>query len=165
VRVSGGYGEGRGEQLIQNEILNYRSENYSAGTGINMNPFSFFGLNYSLNWWRNKTYTVERPERFPAIRGISQNAQFSVFITKMITVNISAEHQYNSAVYDGNRNTSFADAGIKFRHKQLDLELEVNNIFNSKRYVSASYSDISTYYYSYSLRPASVLLRARFKLK
>jgi hypothetical protein len=165
VRVSGGYGEGRGEQLIQDEILNYRSENYNAGTSINMNPFSLFGLNWSLNWWQNKTYTVERPERFPAIRGISQNAQFSVFITKMITVNITAEHQYNSAIQDNNRHTGFADAGIKFRRKQLDLELEFNNIFNSRQYVSASYSDISMYYYSYNLRPASVLLRARFKLK
>jgi hypothetical protein len=165
LRVSGGYGEGRGEQLIQNEVLNYRSKGYNTGGSINMNPFSLFGLDYSINWSQNKSYTVERPERFPAIRGISQNAKFSVFITKMITVNISAEHQYNSAVYDNNRHTSFADAGIKFRRKQLDLELEVNNIFNSKRYISASYSDISTYYYSYKLRPASVLLRARFKIK
>jgi hypothetical protein len=165
LRISGGYGEVNGEQLIQDEILNYRSENYSAGTSINMNPFSLFGLNYSINWSRNKTYTVERPERFPAIRGISQNARFSVFVTELITLNLSAEHQYSSAIHDGNRNTGFADAGIKFKNKKLDLELELNNIFNSKKYISASYSDISTYYYSYNLRPASVLLKVRFKLK
>jgi outer membrane receptor protein involved in Fe transport len=50
-------------------------------------------------------------------------------------------------------------------NKQWDLELAANNLFNSKQYVSASYSDISTYYYSYNLRPASLLLKARFKLK
>jgi hypothetical protein len=129
-----------------------------------MSPFSLFGLNYSIGWSQNRSYVMERPERFPAIRGISQNATVSVFISKMITVNLSAEHQYNSAVVD-NRHTSFADAGIKFNYKKLDLELEYNNIFNSKQYISASYNEISSYYYSYKLRPASILLRARFKIK
>jgi hypothetical protein len=163
--ISGGYNERRGEQLIQNEVLNYRSESYSTGGSINMNPFSFLGLNYSINRSQNKNYIIDAHERFPAIEVLSQDAQLNIFITKMITVNFKAEHQYNSAVYDNNRHTSFADAGIKFKRKQLDLELEFNNIFNSKRYISASYNDISTYYYSYNLRPASVLLRARFKLK
>jgi hypothetical protein len=165
LRINGGYGEGRGKQFIQNEILNFRSKGYSAGSSINMTPFSFLGLNYSFSWNQSKSYTVERPDRFPPIRGTSQNIQINIFPMKTLTINISAEHQYNSAINDGNRYTSFADAGVKFRHKKLDLELEFNNIFNSKQYVSASYSDISTYYYTYNLRPASVLLRARFKLK
>ncbi|MDR2651854.1 MAG: carboxypeptidase-like regulatory domain-containing protein [Prevotellaceae bacterium] len=164
-RLSGNYSEGRGEQLIQDEVLNYRSENYGMSSSINMSPFSHCGLTYSISWAQNKNYVTERPERFPAIRRVSQEAKISVFITKMITVNMNVEHQYNSAVIDNNRHTSFADAGIKFRYKKLDLELEYNNIFNSKRYISASYNDISSYYYSYNLRPASVLLRARFKIK
>jgi outer membrane receptor protein involved in Fe transport len=165
LRVNGTYAESRGEQLIQDEILEYRSQGYSAGSSINMTPFSFLGLNYSFSWSQNKSYTVERPERFIPIRGTSQNVQINIFPTKTLTINISAEHQYNSAINDGNRYTSFADVGVKFKRKNLDLELEFNNIFNTKQYISASYSDISTYYYTYNLRPASVLLRARFKLK
>jgi hypothetical protein len=164
-RLSGNYGEGRGEQLIQDETLNYRSENYGINSSIHTSPFSLFGFVYSISWAQNKNYVIERPERFPAIRRISQDAKISIFITKMITVNISAEHQYNSAIINNNRHTSFADAGVTFRYKKLDLELEYNNIFNSKRYISASYNDINSYYYSYNLRPASILLRARFKIK
>jgi outer membrane receptor protein involved in Fe transport len=91
--------------------------------------------------------------------------QVNIFPTKMLTVIFRAEHQYNSTIINGDRYTSFADAGVKFKQKQLDLELEFNNIFNSKQYVSASYSNVSTYYYTYNLRPANILLRARFKLK
>jgi outer membrane receptor protein involved in Fe transport len=86
-----------------------------------------------------------------------------VFPHKTLTVNLNFEYQYNSAA--SSLHTSFADAGVKFRHKQWDLELAINNLFNAKQYVSASYSDISTYYYSYQLRPASFLLKVRFKLK
>jgi outer membrane receptor protein involved in Fe transport len=128
-----------------------------------MSPVSFLGINYSFAWNQSQSYTKERPERFPAIRITSQSAQINVFPHKTVTVNFNVEHQYNSAA--NNRYTAFADAGIKFKYKQWDLELTANNLFNSKQYVSASYSDISTYYYSYNLRPVSLLLKAQFKLK
>ncbi|GHT20615.1 TonB-dependent receptor [Bacteroidia bacterium] len=163
VRTSGGYNEGRGELLIQDEILNYRSQGYNAGAGASFNPVSFLGFSYSFAWNRSKSYTVERPERFPPIVGTSQTAQINIFPFKALTININAEHQYNSAA--STSYTTFADAGIKYKQKTLDLELALNNLFNAKQYISASYSDISTYYYSYNLRPASVLLKARFKLK
>jgi hypothetical protein len=163
VRVSGGYNEGRGELLIQDEILNYRSQSYHAGSSLNFNPISLLGLNYSFSWNQSKNYTVERPDRFHPINGTSQNLQFNIFPFKTLTININGEHQYNSAA--SNRHTTFADAGIKYKRKKLDLELVLNNLFNAKQYISASYSDVSTYYYSYNLRPASVLLKVRFKLK
>jgi hypothetical protein len=163
VRVDGSYSESKGEQLVQDEILNYRSRSYRAGSRLNLNPFSFLGLNYSFSWTQSKSYVTERPERFPPIRGTSQSLGINIFPTKQITVNFNAEHQYNSA--SNVRYTTFADAGVKYKYKKFDLELEYSNIFNSKQYVSASYSETSTYYYSYNLRPASILLKARFKLK
>jgi hypothetical protein len=162
VRASGGYSANRGELLIQDEILNYRSQGYNVGGSFNTHPLSFLGVNYSFRWNRSQSYTVERPERFPAIRGISQNAQINVFPHKTLTVNFNIEYRYNSAT--GNRYTTFADAGIKFKNKRWDLELALNNLFNAKQYVSASYSDISAYYYSYDLRPVSALLKIRFKI-
>jgi len=163
VRASGDYNTGTGELLIQDEKLRYRSKSYNITGSFSMNPVSFMGLAYSLSYGQNKSYTVERPERFPAIRRTSQELKFSVYPVKPLTVNFSFEHQYNSAANP--RYTYFADAGVRFKYKKWDLELAMNNLFNAKQYVSASYSDINTYYYSYDLRPASVLLKARFKIK
>ena len=163
VRAAGGYNTSTGELLIQNAILNYRSQGYNANGSFNMNPLSFIGLNYSLSWYQSKSFTVDNPGHFPPIHGISQNAKINVFPMKTLTINLNFEHRYNSAANP--QYTYFADAGIKFKYKKWDLELVMNNLFNAKQYVSASYNDISTYYYSYNLRPASVLLKARFKLK
>jgi hypothetical protein len=163
VLASGGYNTNKGELLIQDEILNYRSQGYNAGGSFNMSPVSFLGVNYSFSWNQSRSYMEGRPERFPAIRITSQSAQINVFPHKTLTVNFNIEHQYNSAAND--RYTTFADGGIKFKYKQWDWELAANNLFNSKQYVSVSYSDISAYYYTYNLRPASLLLKVRFKLK
>jgi hypothetical protein len=162
IRVHGGYGENKNELLIQNEVLNYRSQQYNAGGSINVNPFSFASVNYSLAWNKNKNYTVERPERFPAITSTSQKVEIGIYPVKTLTINAKIEHSYNSAAT--NRYTSFADAGIKFKSKKYDIEFELNNILNSKQYISASYNDISTYYYSYNLRPRSAMIKIRFKL-
>ena len=78
-------------------------------------------------------------------------------------MNLNIEHQYNNSTNE--RYTTFADAGIKWKNKRIDIELGVNNLFNAKRYISASYSDVSTHYYKYDLRPLSALLKFRFKLK
>jgi hypothetical protein len=162
-RAFGGYTAGQGELLIQNEILNHRSQTYNVGGGLNMSPASFFGINYSFAWNQSRSYTVERSSRFPAIRATSQSARINLFPHKTLTVSFNLEHQYNSAAHT--RYTTFADAGVKFKHKQWDLELEANNLFNSKQYISTTYSEIRTYYSSYNLRPANLLLKLRFKLK
>lgn len=162
VRAFGAYNVGKGELLIQDEIMNYRSNGYNAGGSMNMNPVSFLGFSYSLTWNQSKNYIEESSERFPFVRGISQSGQISVFPHKSLTINFNIEHQYNSAA--SNRNTSFADAGVKFKSGQWDLELALNNLFNARQYVSASYNDINSYYCSYNLRPVSVLLKIRFKI-
>lgn len=163
LRVSGNYNGGNGQQLIQKEILDSRFRNYGVGTGLNLSPISFLSLNYFFSWSESQSYIVGRSSDFPRIRRTSQTVGLNVFPAKAITINMNVEHQYNSVA--GQRYTTFADAGLKWKNKQVDIELGVNNIFNARQYVSASYSEVSTYYYSYNLRPVSALLKFRFKIK
>ncbi len=48
--------------------------------------------------------------------------------------------------------------------KRLELALECRNLLGTKTYSSASYSDITTYVYTYRLRPLTALLKIRFTL-
>lgn len=163
LRASGEYYIGKSELLIQDAVLPIRSQGYNVYGGVNMVPISFAGLTYSLSWYQNKSYKVDNPESFSPIHGISQVVKINFFPSKTLTVNFGLEHQYNSAT---NPNyIFFSDGGVKYKYKQWDLELVMQNLFNAKQYVSASNNDVSTYFYSYDLRPASILLKARFKLK
>ncbi|MDR1370287.1 MAG: TonB-dependent receptor [Dysgonamonadaceae bacterium] len=162
-RISGGYNESRAEQLIQNEILNYRSESYRAGASVQTSPADFMSLNYNFNWSQSQSFAEKLPGRFPPMRSHTHAVKAWVFPSKSVSINLGGDYSYNSAV--SNRNTTFADAEIKYKHKQTEWGVECNNLLNAKQYVSASYTDISTYYYSYDLRPRSFLLKVRFKLK
>jgi outer membrane receptor protein involved in Fe transport len=59
---------------------------------------------------------------------------------------------------------NFADASIRYKLKTLEFTLNYNNIFNTKRYISAAYNGIGSYYASYELRPTQVLAKIRFKI-
>ena len=160
VRANAGYNENHGQLLIQDEILNTRSQNYRVGASIYARPRNILGVNYSFSWNQNRNFTIEQSRNFDPIESISQSTQINIFPSRTITINLKAEHQYNSVLT--NRNNFFADMELKLRHNQIDWELEINNLFNTQEYISANYSDISMSYYSYRLRPFSVLLKARF---
>lgn len=163
IRLGMQYRTGNNTQLIQGEAIKYKSENYLLTPGFNISPISLISLNYSLSWSKSRNYIKNQPAGFSAIENIFQNGQLSIFPSKKLTINLNAEHRYNSAA--GRKKTSFADAAVKWKNKQVDWEITMNNIFNSKQYVSASYSSISSYYYAYELRPFSILVKNRFKIK
>lgn len=157
------YNRGNSQQLIQDEILDSQSYDYGAGFSMDTTPFSFLNLKYAFSWSENKSYIESQASDFPAIRQTSQNIGINIFPTKEITINMNMKHQYNSAA--GKKYTTFSDANIKWKNKHLDIELEVNNLFNTKQYITAFFDDVSTSYYSYDLRPVSALIKFRFKIK
>lgn len=120
-------------------------------------------MKYSFSWNENKNYIEKRASDFATIRQTSQNVGINIYPIKEITININMEHQYNSAA--GKRYTTFADANIKWKNKHIDIELGVNNLFNTKQYITAFFNDVSTSYYCYNLRPASALIKFRFKIR
>jgi preprotein translocase subunit SecF len=123
VRFSGTYSQGRGEQLLQDNVLRHRTQGYRAGAGMNVNPFKFLGVDYSFSWSRNQSYAVEQTRRFPPITGISQDVKINFFPVKTLTVNFGTEHRYISTA--STPHTVFADAGIKFKRKQMDAKISV----------------------------------------
>lgn len=163
LRTFGNYNSGNSQQIIQEEILNSKSYNYGGGFSLDITPFSFTNLKYSFSWNKNKNYIEKRASDFATIRQTSQNVGINIYPIKEITININMEHQYNSAA--GKRYTTFADANIKWKNKHIDIELGINNLFNTKQYITAFFNDVSTSYYCYNLRPASALIKFRFKIR
>ncbi len=159
------YNNAQSMQISQNEMIRYKSENYEISPGISTKLHSWSSLSYRFSFGESKNKVQNDVSNFKPIRTTSQNAQLNIFPVKGLTINLGYEYFYNSAIASGDRTMSFLDAGAKYKWKDLEFNLTYNNILNAKEYISASYSDISTYYYAYDLRPAEVLLKVRFKIK
>ncbi|GHV56918.1 TonB-dependent receptor [Bacteroidia bacterium] len=165
VRLGGNYSMSASSQLTQGEILRFNSRNYSLSPSVTTKIRSWSSFSYGFTFAENQSRLTDRSDDLRPIRTFSHNAQFNLFPLKDLTINLKYEYFYNNAITAGSRAMSFGDIGAKYKWKKLEFLLDYNNLFNAKQYISASYSDISSYYYAYDLRPAEIVLRVRFKLK
>lgn len=164
VRLNGNASCHFSSRLSQGEIVRYRGESYSLAPSVTTRIRSLATLSYSLLFAENRT-RIRSGEDFDPIRTLSQKANVTLHPVKNLTFTLGYEYFYNNAIASGDRTMSFGDAGIKYKWKRMEFLLDYTNVFNTKQYISASYSDISSYYYAYNLRPAEILGRVRFNLK
>jgi hypothetical protein len=94
----------------------------------------------------------------------SQDIAASLIPTKGLTITVSFNHYFNDMIESSARSSWFGNVGVRYKMKDVDVMLDWTNIFNTRRFVTYSYSDISSFYSKYELRPAEVLLRVRFKI-
>jgi hypothetical protein len=165
VRLGGNYSSSNASQLVQGEILKYGTQQYSFTPGITTKIQSRASFSYHFSFSESRTEIKAGRNDLDPIRTLSQRANVNIFPLKGLVVNVGYEYFYNNAIAAGSRTMSFGDIGLKYKWKKLEFLLDYTNIFNSKQYISASYSDISSYYYAYDLRPAEVLFKVRFKIK
>lgn len=166
VKLGGNYSVSSGSQLAQGEIIKYSGKSYSLTPSLNTKIRSWSSFNYTFAFSESRnTVKTESPNLKP-IRTISQQAQLNLFPpVKGLIINLGYEYFYNNTIISGSRTMSFGDIGCKYKYAGMEFQLTYSNIFNAKQYISASYSNINSYYSAYDLRPAEILLQVRMILK
>ena len=142
----------------------YRSEmdNVSGALSFNTRFCDWAALDYGISASRSRSVT-DLGGAQPPIHSLRQNAALNLSFAKSFFLRVGGEHYYNDAVR-GYRSMFFLDASLSWRMKRLELSLECRNLLGTETYSSASYSDITTYVYTYRLRPLTALLKIRFTL-
>ncbi|HZW69772.1 MAG TPA: hypothetical protein VFF57_02805, partial [Hanamia sp.] len=159
------YSNAAASQISQDQIVNFINEYYGIKPGFSSKIGKWASFSYSFQYMKNKNKVRTKISNFPTIKTQTQRVQLNFFPAKRFTINMGYENFYNNTIASGNRILNFADVGVKFKFKKIELNLEYTNILNAKQYVSASYDDISTFYSAYQLRPAQILIKVRFKIK
>ena len=165
VKISGRYTQANSSQLFRAAVIRSKLQNYSLTPEISTRISSKASFSYRFSYSENRNTINNEKATLKSVHTVSQNIQMNLFPIKNLTLNMGYEYYLNSAIVSGSRTMSFGDIGAKYKWKSMEFLLDYTNIFNAKQYISASYSEISSFYYAYNLRPAEVLLRVRFKLK
>lgn len=152
-------------QISQGKVIDFKGTQYGLSSGFSSTLSKRAGLFYNINYRRNGNKITNNEADFKPIITRTQSGGLNLFVTSAFTLNMGIENYYNSRITDGNRIMNFADVGAKYKYKGWLFNLEYNNIFNARQYVSASYNEISSYYSVYNLRPAQLLMKVRFKIK
>lgn len=162
VKLFVSYNKSQTVSLNQSIVSNMNFNSYSVSPNITTDIGNFMILKYdgSYRYSRNKI----RNQSMPSIHNVTQSLGVSVIPVKKLVFNFSFNHYYNNLIESEARSSWFGNTGIKYKFKNVDLMLDWTNIFNTNRFITYSYNDISSYYSIYDLRPSEVLLRVRFKI-
>lgn len=159
------YRQSSGTQISQQHPLDFSNRRMGISPGLSAKLGGFASVDWQLRLDRTRTQVEENDnDHFPVINTTIQRTQLNFFPRKGLAVNLVHEYFYTSSIARGNRTMSFADAGIKYKFGKMEIAAAYANIFDTRQYFSASYTDISSYYYAYDLRPAQFLVTVRFKV-
>ena len=93
---------------------------------------------------------------------IKQSMTLSVIPLKRLSLDLSADHYYNSAT-DTDKNIVLSNLYLQYRAaKKLELSASVNNIFNKKSFSNSSIGSLSFYSTHYRLRGREVTVGIKY---
>ena len=118
---------------------------------------------YTSGFSQSRSYTEGHRDQSTIVRGNTQRLSMSVYPTKNLTLTLAAEDNYNNLTAE-NRHAWFGDVSAKLKLKHIDLELQLNNLFDQRQYTRVSYSGLDIYTQTSQLRPRNAILTVRFKL-
>lgn len=160
--VNFGLNRGKNDLLLQKEIDKIHSKSFLLGFSFNTSPYKFFNLAYQMSWLKSVQGIDGKADDKLVFMSHSHNGKIWIFPSEKISINFNVDYQYYKE--QNSPNVVFADALVRYKAKAMEWDLECNNLFNAKRYVSTSISSMSTYLSCYELRPLSILLKVRFRI-
>ncbi|MDE5999248.1 MAG: outer membrane beta-barrel protein [Bacteroidaceae bacterium] len=161
IRVFGSYSLSESERLISQNLYQYHAQGLGFGGSLSFSPFEWVGIVYSCGFSQSRSYTEGHRDQSTTVRSNTQRLSMSVYPTKTLTLSLAAEDNYNNLTAE-NRHAWFSDTSVKLKH--IDLELQLNNLFDQRLYTHVSYSGLDIYTQTSQLRPRNAILTVRFKL-
>lgn len=156
------WGKGITPQLRQDSLIKYNNQ------GLNANITLSMALTERLQFankcsWSNISGSIDAREKLDPIVSFIDAASINYIFSNGLIFSFGMEYYIT---HNGSRKQNFylLDSGITYTWKSVRFTLDYNNILNTTDYVYAYYGTLSSYYSEYRIRPASILLSARFKI-
>jgi len=164
LRAFGGYGYSTSERLIGGTVYPFHSRSISIGAGGTITPLPWLNFVLSSGYAWNISQTNGSSDKLAqTVRSATQRLKVNVYVTKQLTLAATVEDNYNNLTAE-NRHAWFGDATAKLKLKHIDLELQLNNLFDQRQYTRVNYSGLDIYTNTSQLRPRNIIATVRFKL-
>ena len=164
LRAFGGYGYSTSERLIGGTVYPFHSRSISVGAGGTITPLPWLNFVLSSGYAWNISQTNGTSDKLAqTVRSATQRLKVNVYVTKQLTLAATVEDNYNNLTAE-NRHAWFGDASAKLKLKHIDLELQLNNLFDQRQYTRVNYSGLDIYTQTSQLRPRNIIGTIRFKL-
>ncbi len=151
------------QQVRQEQLVDYRNNQYSVAVRLSAAPATFLIISYSGTGQTNRSI-IAGERAFLPIRSFTQSLNVDCKLFNKVMLGTHVEQYVNSAIQNG-KSLFFADLFLTHTWKQMRFELNWTNIFDTKNYMQAYYDNLNEYASVYRIRPSEVVLKVKMKLK
>ena len=155
------YSTSKFHQVLNQEMTEIQMETLNLGGKADVEVNDWFNLTYSYDWM--KSYSQLQDVKNAAITRQDHKVQLHIYPTE--TQYIGWESSYVADnLFSSSSHSFFSDLVYRYTIKQKNIDLELNwqNIFDTRNYRSINVSDYSYIESNIILRPSQVLFKVRF---
>lgn len=154
-------------QFINNEKLPFINDMLTLSASIDNKLFRVISFNYNGSGiWRNSRQQSKTNEIRNTMQRFDQNISLGYSPAKNLFLTTKANHMYSSQANVSDISYFFMDANVRYKYVKwrMDLELDVTNIANVKRYEVFRLTSNLFAVNSYDIRGRMLIARATFNL-
>ncbi|MCX6318342.1 MAG: hypothetical protein NTW29_13715 [Bacteroidetes bacterium] len=165
--ANAGYSINKAQQLQQGLFADFTNRSITLGIGLNSKLSSKVTMEYAATGYKYLSNSAGKSSR-PPVYSANQQISINIFPARLWVIRLAGEHYYLKTQFTGKeQNYFFADFNIRLKPQKakIDWEMVLQNLFNTKKFVSAINSNNTEMISSYRLRPRQVLIKAGFRFK
>ena len=151
------------EVLRQATLTSYRTADYGLRGTLALDLVTGYRLHYQASWRHSRSTSASYTSGYSEL---SQQARLDLrLIPSRLFLKLQASHTHSDQSASEQKDYLFVGAGLKYTmSKRVELELNGDNLTNTRTYIIRSLGDLEEHYTEYHLRPLSIVLTAHLYL-
>lgn len=162
INAEASWGKGLTPQLRQDSLIEYKSNGLNANMTFSLSLTDHIQA-FNKFSWSSISGSTDENDKLEPINNFIDAANLNFVLNNGLIFSLGFEY-YDTRSASRKQNFYLIDMGVTYTWKRIRFALDYNNILNTDEYIYAYYGTLSSYYSEYKIRPASVMLSARFKL-
>lgn len=151
------------QQSINTKLTDLSNENLIVDTKVNTDLFHWLEVVYQGEWFLAKNKIQDRDNQY--IRNQSHQLSLNIYPSQKQYLGLKSVFIKNE-LFSSNNNNFFSDLIYRYtwKKKNIDFEIQWNNIFDAKNYSTITIDNFSYIETNFQLRPTQVLFKVRLSL-
>jgi hypothetical protein len=163
ITLNGSYGFGDFQQILNSNSTSIKNINWSVGNKIDIDATEWVNLEYQTNWMFSKNKIQDKFNPTLMQQNHSLNLNFNLINNQFFA--IKSEYINNNLFTERSKNL-FTDLIYRYtiKKKKIDLEFQINNVFNTTNYKTISIDNYSYIETNFNLRRRQAVFKITFML-
>lgn len=162
VALSANYTVSSGNMIQNNSLFDYKSYSTTVTGSINAAIGLWGTVDYNCSYTNLKMIQRGSNVGKSSADYVNQSVVFSAMISAKLSLDLSADHYYNSAT-DTDKNIVLSNLYLQYQvSKRFQLNASVNNILNKKSFSNSSIGSLSFHSTNYRLRGREITIGIKY---